>query len=287
VFASWWLLNSSQERNGEKLPELSGKGFRNEFKYEINPLQYQVIKKKVALLLKTDPFAGPEGGYHVRNLYFDDFRNTALWEKLAGVYERKKYRMRIYNGNDETIKFERKAKLGQYVFKDVARLTREEADRIIDGDVDFLSNSENPLLRTLYVESRQNLLRPVVIVEYYREAFYEPVSNVRITFDIGLRTGLSSVSLFDPNLPTMAVTAEPNVIMEIKFGNVFPHYIQGLFPINIQPRLAMSKFVLCRVQQMRLVGGSRGVPNNQFGLPFALCPVPTKKEPPKHTGYGK
>ena len=171
------------------MPELSGKVLRNEFKYEINPLQYQVLKKKVALLLKPDPFAGPEGGYHVRNLYFDDFRNTALWEKLAGVYKRKKYRMRIYKGKDETIKFERKAKLGQYILKDVATLTREEADRIIEGDVDFLSNSENPLLRTLYAETRQNLLRPVVIVEYYREAFYEPVSHVRITFDMWLAHG--------------------------------------------------------------------------------------------------
>jgi hypothetical protein len=51
---------------------------RYEFKYEIAPLQYQILKKRIALLFKPDPFSGPEGGYHVRNLYFDDFRNTSL-----------------------------------------------------------------------------------------------------------------------------------------------------------------------------------------------------------------
>ena len=245
------------------MTELGGKFLRHEFKYEIAPLQYQVLKKRVALLFKPDPFTGPEGGYHVRNLYFDDFRNTSLYEKWAGIYLRKKYRMRIYDCNDTKIKFERKTKLGEYILKEGVRLTREEADRIIAGDFGFLADSENHLLRTVYMESRQNLLQPVVIVEYYREAFYDQVSHVRITFDSGLRTGLGSVSLFDPNVPTMQVLDEPNIIMEIKFGHIFPHYIQGLFPHDTQPRLAIGKFVLCRAQQMCLFGGAIG------GLPYA------------------
>jgi hypothetical protein len=256
------------------MPELSGKVLRHEFKYEISPLQYQVLKKRVTLLFRPDPFAGPEGGYHIRNLYFDDFRNTSLYEKWAGIYQRKKYRMRIYDFKDTKIKFERKTKLGEYILKEDARLTRKEADRIIAGDFGFLADSKNHLLRTAYVESRQNLLQPVVIVEYYREAFYDPVSHVRITFDSGLRAGLSSVSFFDPNVPTMRVVDEPNMIMEIKFSRVFPHYIQGLFSHDIQPRLALGKFALCRAQQMCLFGGAIG------GLPYAKTSetLPQNKE---------
>ncbi len=256
------------------MTELNEKTLRHEFKYEIAPLQYQVLKKKVALLFKPDPFAGPEGGYYIRNLYFDDFRNTALFEKCAGIYLRKKYRMRIYDFSDAKIKFERKTKFGEYILKESAGLTREEADKMITGDFSFLADTENHLLKTAYIESRQNLLQPVVIVEYYREAFYDPVSHVRITFDSSLRTGLGSVSLFDAHVPTMQVVAEPNVIMEIKFSGTFPYYIQGLFSQDTQPRVAIGKFALCRAQQMCLFGGSIG------GLPYARTskPLPQDKE---------
>lgn len=229
---------------------------RHEYKYEINPLQYQVLKKRVTLLFKPDPFAGPEGGYNIRNLYFDDFRNSSLFEKCSGAYQRKKYRMRIYNCDDKKIKFERKTKIGEYILKEDARINRKEADRIITGDFSFLADSQNHLLRTVYMESRCNLLQAVVIVEYYREAFYDPVSHVRITFDSNLRTSLGAVSFFDPDAPMMRVIAEPNIIMEVKFGNFFPQYVQGLFPQEIQPRLAIGKYVLCRSQQMGLCGSS-------------------------------
>jgi hypothetical protein len=247
------VVNKGEE---QAMTMLGGKLLRHEYKYEIDPMQYQVLKKKVALLLKPDPFTGPEGGYNIRNLYFDDFRNTALYEKNAGVYLRKKYRMRIYDHNDSKIKFERKTKLGEYILKEDVKLTREEADRIIAGDFGFLVDSKNHLLRTFYIESRQNLIRPVVIVEYYREAFYDPVSHVRINFDSDLRAGLGSVSIFDPDVPTTHFVHGPNIIMEIKFGHFFPYWIQGLFPDDIRPRLALGKFVLCREQQMCLIGNS-------------------------------
>jgi hypothetical protein len=240
------------------MTELSEPVLRHEFKYELAPMQYQVLKKKVSLLFKLDPFAGPDCGYRIRNLYFDDFRNTSLYEKWAGAYHRKKYRIRIYDLNDKKIKFERKTKIGEYILKEDARLTRKEADQIISGDFGFLVDSKNCFLKTLYVESRKNLLRPAVIVEYYREAFYDPKTHIRITFDSDLRMGLNSVSIFDPKVPTMRVIDESNIVMEIKFSHshIFPHYIQGLFAQDTQPRLAIGKYALCRAQQMCLSGGA-------------------------------
>jgi VTC domain len=248
-----------------------GNILRHEYKYELSPLQHQVLKRKIELLLKLDPFAGPRGGYHIRNLYFDDFRNTSLTEKWEGVYHRKKYRIRIYDFSDSKIKFERKTKMGEYILKESAGLSRNQADLLIAGDCGFLANSTNSLLRTAYVESRQNLLQPVVIVQYYREAFYDPVSHVRITFDTDLCVGLGSTSIFDSTIPTMPVLCEPNVIMELKFSGVFPHYIQGILSNDIQPRMALGKFALCRAQQMCLFGCSIG------GLPYARCSTTVQK----------
>ena len=54
--------------------------------------------------MKNDKFANADGDYHIRSLYFDDINNTALFEKQAGILTRKKYRIRIYNLEDNVIK---------------------------------------------------------------------------------------------------------------------------------------------------------------------------------------
>ena len=227
---------------------------RHEFKYHINYLQYKILQKKLSAVLKLDSHAGPDGRYHVRSLYFDDFKNTAFFEKMSGVLRRKKYRIRIYNCSDECIKFERKTKLDQYVFKETVKLTRNNAERIIAGDVAFLSNSKDQLLKTFYLESRHSLLRPVVLVDYHREAYIHPVGNVRITFDIGVHTSMGSVSLFDLCTCTMSVNEEQGVILEVKFDDVLPLHIRGLFPKTITPRTSIGKFTICRVTKNTPLG---------------------------------
>lgn len=229
---------------------------RHELKYHLDFMQYQSLRKKLGLVLQLDHHAGPDGRYHIRSLYFDDFRNSALFEKQAGVARRKKYRMRIYNYSDEFIKFERKTKLDHYVMKDWTRLTREEADKMIAGDVEFLADSEDRLLKAFYLECRRNLLRPVVLVDYHREAYVHPVGNVRITFDMGLHTSLGAVALFDRDSPTMGVDEEYNIILEIKFDDALPQHILGLFPSTIRPRSAIGKYVICRESTNVLTGCS-------------------------------
>jgi hypothetical protein len=224
---------------------------RHELKYHLTFMQYRILRRKLGAVLKLDSHAGPDGRYHIRSLYFDDFRNTAFFDKMAGVPTRKKYRMRIYNCCDDFIKFERKNKFDEYVFKETAVLSREEADRIISGDVSFLADSDSQLLRCFYLECRRNLLRPVVLVDYLREAYVHPVGNVRITFDIGVRTALGPVSFFDRNTSTVTVCEEPGVILEVKFDNALPQIVRGLFSDDIRPRAALGKFAACR--------GSKGV----------------------------
>ena len=231
--------------------DCEGRPLRHELKYHLTFMQYRILRQKLGAVLKLDSHAGPDGRYHIRSLYFDDFRNTAFFDKLAGVATRKKYRMRIYNVSDDLIKFERKNKFNEYVFKETAVLCREEADRIISGDVSFLADSDSQLLRCFYLECRRNLLRPVVLVDYLRDAYVYPVGNVRVTFDIGVRTALGPVSFFDRNTSTVTVCEEPGVILEVKFDNVLPQIVRGLFSDDIRPRAALGKFAACR--------GSKGV----------------------------
>ena len=49
----------------------------------------------------------PRRGISHSKLVLDDINNKALYEKLAGVRDRVKYRIRIYNVTDSTIHFEK------------------------------------------------------------------------------------------------------------------------------------------------------------------------------------
>jgi hypothetical protein len=164
--------------------------------------------------------------------------------------------MRIYNFSDKFIKLERKTKLNQYINKQWVRLTREEADKILAGDIEFLANSDRRLLREFYCSSRCCLLRPVALVDYLREAYVYPVGNVRVTFDMCLHTNMGSIVLFDKNVPMVPVDEEFKIILEIKYDNVLPLNIRGLFLDTIKPQTAIGKFVICRESTNALTGCS-------------------------------
>lgn len=227
---------------------------RHELKYEVNPLEYRVTEKKLSAILQPDPHMQGQSSYNVRSLYFDDIANSSLNDKEAGVYQRKKYRMRIYNHKDDFIKFERKNRIGAYMLKESTRITREQADRIIDCDFDFLAKSENRLLMDFYWETRCNMMRPVVIVEYDREAYIHQVGTVRITFDSQLRTSLGYKQFFCNDYCSMKALEQQSIILEVKYNEVLPGYLQGLFPDTIRPQLAVGKYVICRNQQIGHVG---------------------------------
>ena len=84
--------------------------YRHEWKYLIDTAQKELICKRLFPFLELDKHARG-GGYMIRSLYFDDYFHTAYEEKDAGVLERKKYRIRIYNCSDSSIKLERKKKM--------------------------------------------------------------------------------------------------------------------------------------------------------------------------------
>jgi VTC domain len=226
--------------------EREGKQLRHEFKYNLDPHQYQILRSRVKALMQPDKYAGPDGKYHIRSLYFDDMKNSAHFEKLSGISRRKKYRIRIYDFKDDVIKLEKKSKMDDYISKEIAFLTRKETDKILSRDIDFMLNSDNKLFREFYLESRRNYLKPVVIVDYHREAYTYPVGNVRITFDLDLKTALNSTDIFDKDAITVQMLKSTDVILEVKYDSVLPEAIRGLFPDTIRPRSAIGKFVISK-----------------------------------------
>ena len=179
------------------------KTFRHEIKYYINFFEYHNLRLRLNKVLRHDKYGDVDGNYHIRSLYFDDIKSSALFEKQSGVLTRKKYRIRIYNLNDDVIKLERKNRVGQFINKESVSITREEYNKIINNDIDFLYESKKPLLVQFYFEIKENLVKQDVIVDYTREAYVSDISNIRITLDKDLRTGLTNTDLFNKVAPTI------------------------------------------------------------------------------------
>ena len=221
---------------------------RHELKFYINDMQYHVLSGVLDQVLQRDPNGDENNEYHIRSLYFDTVYNSALYDKVDGNPNRDKYRIRIYNFSDRVIKMECKTKVGNLISKRSQSIPRDLCEQLMAGDPTGLETTRSGLLNDVYREMTVNLLRPVVIVDYVREAYLHPAEEVRITFDKQLRTGLWSKDLFNPYLPTIPPFDNGETILEVKFNQFLSPYIRSLLNTYCQGACnsAISKYTWCR-----------------------------------------
>ena len=228
------------------MPIIRNIPLRHELKYFISPAEMSVLRGILTPVMQLDPNGNENNEYHIRSLYFDTINDDALNEKIAGVGNRKKYRIRIYNFSDKVIKLECKSKYGDLISKQSVTIPRELCEQLIAGDPEGLQRMRHPLLHDVYREMKTRLLRPAVIVDYTREAYIHPAEEVRITFDKTLRTGLYSHDMFNKDIPTYPVFDDPVEILEVKYDEFLPSYIQSILSGISAQRSAISKYTWCR-----------------------------------------
>ncbi len=226
--------------------------FRHEWKYLISIPEYESLRRRMQGFFHLDENA-IDGGYQIRSLYFDDWKNSAYEEKEMGIFFRKKYRIRIYNFSENQIKLERKIKEGAYIYKESAPISKEEFYQILEGDYQFLLKSPHNLCREFYIECISNFMRPRVIVDYDREPYIFDVGTVRITFDRNIRAALG-FDIFDRDLPTLSAMPSEKMIMEVKYTQMLPRIVKAMLPPASSEFSAASKYVLCCDQTKYLHG---------------------------------
>ncbi len=222
---------------------------RHELKFFITDIQYHVLSSMLKNVLHPDPNGDENNQYHIRSLYFDTAFDDALNDKISGVANRNKYRIRIYNFSDKMIRLECKSKFRDLISKRSVRITRDLAEQLISADPTGLESTASGLVSDVYREMRTNLLHPVVIVDYLREAYLHPVEDVRITFDRQLRTGMNSIDMFNPNVPTVPPFDNEEIILEVKYNRELPVYISHILAYALRDgavQSAISKYVHCR-----------------------------------------
>ena len=219
--------------------------YRHEWKIEVSQLDLFVLRQRLRCVLKPDAHAR-NGRYFIRSLYFDTPEDKALREKLDGVSRREKFRIRYYNGDLSCIHLEKKSKLAGLGRKDTASLTAWQAQAIVEGNLLWMKDARQPLIRELYGKMRAQRLKPRTIVDYTREPFVYAPGNVRVTLDYQIRTGLSCTDFLNTTCPTAPVPGSP-AILEVKWDAFLPDVVREAVQLPGRRAGAFSKYAACRM----------------------------------------
>lgn len=221
--------------------------YRNEYKYSVDYADYLALRQRLRPIMRIDPHAGPDGRYTIRSVYFDNYSDKALREKIDGSAKREKFRIRYYNDDFSYIALEKKMKYNDLCLKLDAQITESECRLLLDGKLDWMLSHPAPLVGELYVKMKGSQLRPRVLVSYTREAYIYSPGNVRVTFDSDIRTTLWHQEFLEKQVKDISAAETPGqIILEVKYDDFLPEIIQDIIQTERVRQQAFSKYCACR-----------------------------------------
>ena len=223
------------------------KHYRHELKYSIPYAEYLAMRSRLRAVMTTDPHVAEDGRYHIRSIYFDNSDDKALREKVDGVAKREKFRIRYYNDDFSFITLEKKMKIDNLCLKYDAEISEEECRKILSGDLTWMKDHPQGLVRELYAKMAYQRLKPRVLVSYVREPYIYRPGNVRVTFDSQIRTTLFHQEFLEEQVSDISATDTPqDMILEVKYDAFLPEVIQDIIQVPRIRQQAFSKYGACR-----------------------------------------
>lgn len=219
--------------------------YRYELKFLLNSSYAEILKYRLSLFMEVDENS-IDDKYFIRSLYFDDIYDTAYYEKIDGLEEREKYRIRYYNFDKSYIVLEMKGKKNFLTYKRQVKITEKDYNNIIDKDYDKINTKDKPVLEEFINKAKRKNLIPSIIVDYKRLAYTYPVEDVRITFDEDVSSGKFNYDLFSEEVEPYRVIGPNEVILEVKYNNSFPKILNKVLQSVPMTRIAISKFAMCK-----------------------------------------
>ena len=219
--------------------------YRHEWKHEINYVDMLTLRTRLLAVMKRDEHA-IGGVYQIRSLYFDTLSDKALREKIDGVNIREKFRIRYYNEDASFIVLEKKSKINGLCAKESCRITKEEAQKVVTGNNEWMREGERPLCLELYSKMLSQGLKPKTIVDYTREPYIFVPGNVRVTIDYNIRTGVFRTDFLNPDVLTLTAGESP-IILEVKWDDFLPDIIKDAVSIPGRRATSFSKYEQCRI----------------------------------------
>lgn len=211
---------------------------RFEIKYRISAAKALQIRQFVNRYLAIDPYGAtqPDLSYPVHSLYIDSPSMKTFHDTINGNRNRYKLRIRYYeNGDGQPVFFEIKRRFDKVIAKKRARVHRRFVKQLLNGQMPNMDHMANPTAKELDALehfcflTNQIHARPKIHVSYRREAYELEESNaVRITFDRNVSTQQETGFRLKTRLDRPVDVFGKQVILEIKFTNRYPLWLQEL-----------------------------------------------------------
>lgn len=220
--------------------------YRIEEKYFINPTTYILLTERLKHLMSHDVHSDYRGMYRIDSLYFDDYQNQSMFDKLAGIHDRFRYRIRSYNLSEKNMRIEKKVRKAEFVKKIQFKINLNTYQHLLSNDI--VNLGANGFWNQFAIEQRTKLLKPKVIVTYDREAFTFKGTSIRITFDKNLRLRTGELDIFKNPEKEWLVFKDERMILEIKYTNYLPSILRDALQTQSHQRFAISKYTLCMME---------------------------------------
>ena len=218
---------------------------RFEFKYHLPDFLANKIMADLFNYMDWDPHVinQPDKSYQVSSLYFDTAGFSCYYEKLAGVKDRKKLRLRTYATSLESetpVFLEIKGKSDAVILKDRLLSNYQDCLNFVTSgqfnSTDGMSSQEQELLREFLWLKDYNCLLPKIMVIYKRKPLVGRLDpRFRVTFDSQLKTYPANQLFFSDK--TTEVFPQ-KVVMELKYNNTIPYWFHRIiqkYQLNREP----------------------------------------------------
>jgi len=217
---------------------------RKEVKYYVNPIQHALLSSLLGALLKRDENSDEYGDYFVRSVYFDSFMTKDFNEKEMGVSHRKKVRLRYYEENPDTIKFEVKEKFDKHTIKNSLLVSNSIGNEFMSGEFQSLvyNDETSEFAKRVYDHVHTHFYRPVSIVDYEREAYVSDIFDLRINFDKNIRGSIIVDDVFNKEVIMKPIIDPQLYILEVKYTGHLPDVIQEILTSVDITKVSYSKY---------------------------------------------
>jgi len=224
---------------------------RFEFKYLIPNELIEPIRKELLQYMEYDSFAEtkPDKKYRVTSLYYDTPHLDNYYQKMAGIKDRRKQRVRVYGENPEDnpeVYIEIKRRHDAVVVKDRIIARSDNYSDFINNRVDineassYSQNDKNVLGEFLFGKLRGQM-QPVVLVVYDREPMFSRHDHrLRVTFDSNIEAYRAKGVYKKTGRCYRVLTNQ--TVMEIKFNNFMPFWLYNIIQKYHLQRIAFSKY---------------------------------------------
>jgi len=238
---------------------------RFEIKYRISEFKAQEIRHFVSQYLALDPYGATQAdfSYPVHSLYIDSASMKTFHDTINGNRNRYKLRIRYYeNGDNQPVYFEIKRRFDRVIAKKRAKVNREEVPALLSGQMPVMdqvlvkSPEQFEALEHFCYLVNQIQARPKIHVAYRREAYELEGSNaVRVTFDRQVTTECETAYSLKTTMIEPVSVFGKEVILELKFTNRYPMWLQELTQLFHLRQDSAAKYVdgVVRIGQRRLM----------------------------------